>query len=53
MGHAGGWPSHGYEALPLGFLWRLVLVAEGDFDGAGVFNQLAVGVDAAHFVDGF
>ncbi len=29
------------------------LVAEGYFDGAGVFHQLALRVDAAHFVDGF
>ena len=44
-------------ALPLarGTLPRgrcVVLVAEGDFDGAGVFYQLAGGIDAAHFVDG-
>jgi hypothetical protein len=28
-------------------------VAERDFDGAGVFDQLAVRIDAAHFVNGF
>ena len=33
-----------------GFLWS---VAERDFDGAGVLDQLAAWIDAAHFVDGF
>jgi hypothetical protein len=37
-------------ALPRGRC--VVLVAEGDFDGAGVFYQLAAGIDTAHFVDG-
>ena len=51
MGHAGGWPSHWHEArCRAGGV--LFLVAEGDFDGAGVFHQLAGGIDAAHFVDG-
>ena len=37
-------------ALPRGGV--LFLVAEGDFDGAGVFYQLVGGIDTAHFVDG-
>jgi hypothetical protein len=37
-------------ALPRGR--SVVLVAKRDFDGAGVFHQLAAGIDAAHFVDG-
>ena len=30
-----------------------VLVSEGNLNRAGVFHQLSVRVDAAHFVDGF